>query len=55
MKNTKTVTLLICIFTLLNTLLCLITKIYDRQSLIKAVKDDKTVTLIKAKQKTEIL
>lgn len=55
MKKTTIITLLVCIFTFLNTLLVLVSKIYDRKAFVATINDDKTVSLLKAEQKTENL
>ncbi|MFI3326061.1 MAG: hypothetical protein R3Y35_07785 [Clostridia bacterium] len=55
MKNSKISTIIICTLTLITAILTLITKIYDRKQLVYAVKDENIVTLLKTKEKTEIL
>ena len=51
-KSGTAAKIVICVFTLINVILSIIVRIYDRKEIIKAISDDDKVKAIIVKEKT---
>ena len=51
-KSSTAAKIVICVFTLINVILSIIVRIYDRKEIIKAISDDDKVKAIIVKEKT---